>query len=422
LGAYFNSVTIPTYERWTTADNGQMDWEGSTNVGGISRHHLTIGHSLNNENPMPTHYWAFPFRPRAAFVGYHGTVVFDNNNYVNLPLVPITLNMSDPADRGYGGGIQQGGGDNYDEPGIAGNNGRHANNRISNSHWGDVACPIHLDGHPPSPLRAWAIAPVWWDLDGKYGPANGFVLPFTRGLGVVDDFYLSGAANAADGPASGTVVCKTTTTNYWGLGFADVIAYHSNTLDAARGSSHGGYDTSPWKVTRQNVSTGATIGTVCIRPDAAGSYLQGYATWAAQVGGRYRWQMTDGGSVTIPNPTTYAVFSISMRPQIKGDYILLGVDWGASTISQIAFGHSSSSIPTPADVAANNAYMITTSVASIAAVLADATGKSYFRDATNNVIWLRPTNRSSDGSVALTANIDFSQLGIYDRQNVYIYA
>jgi hypothetical protein len=66
--------------------------------------------------------------------------------------------------------------------------------------------------------------------------------------------------------------------------------------------------------------------------------------------------------------------------------------------------------------------MITTSVASIAAVLADTTGKSYFRDAANNVIWVRPTNRSSDGSSALTANIDYSQLGIYDRQTVYISA
>lgn len=453
LGGYFNFVAVPTYLRWTTADNGGLDFEGSTNVGGLSKHHLMIGTSLNNLifGGLPETDARTPFFPRAGFATYHGTVRFQDFNAINFPASePVYAGFTNNG-RGFAGGVMPGGSDFYDEPGISLTHGANTNIRMSNSHPGWMVPPLHLDGFSltnSSPLfidRSYSIASVWQDLDGKYGTAGKFMLPFThtnggaRGggyyaasSGVVDDFFLSGATNLADGPTTGTVVCKTTDTRYFGLGWSDSMIHGtSDTIVATFGSGVFQRNRAPIRFTRQHLTTGATIGTVQTIADGRNATaFGGYHASAIQKGARYSIDFVDG-TINLAAPSSYFRMDIC-NANTSGDYVLLGFPWAnASTSPQVAFGHGNGSdpelgspgyttFPDAADVAANRARFVTTAAsgasvaAKIAAVLADTTGATYFHDTSAARIWVRWT---AGPYVALPSS---QYPDLYDVQTIYV--
>src|SRR6185369_1774397 len=138
--------------------------------------------------------------PRAAFFPYHGTVRFYDCTAVNYPYARFVY--YDAQDKGSAGGVSDGAPDNYDVPGVEYFQGSlNTNIQLINSHYGEMCPPLHLDGRSMDVVgreRHYAVAPVWCDVDGKYGTAGMFMLPYTRNssgaLTVVDDFFLSGAA------------------------------------------------------------------------------------------------------------------------------------------------------------------------------------------------------------------------------------
>ena len=172
-GGYQNVVGVTDYRRWVTADNSGQDFFGSTNNGGTSSDHLLIGYSLNNVNAQSS----IIAIPRAGFVGYHGTIRFFDVTAINYPYVaPSYLYI---PDIGNAGGVNNGGGDFYDSPGIDLTNGATTNIRMVNSHPGAMIPPIHLDNRAVDDAtykRHYSIAGVRQDTDGKYGPAGGFML------------------------------------------------------------------------------------------------------------------------------------------------------------------------------------------------------------------------------------------------------
>lgn len=421
LGAYFNSVGTPTYERWTTADNGGPDFSGGTNVGGISRHHLVIGTSLNNANSPST---IQTQRPRAGFATYHGTLKFTDCTFVNLPHVAWTHQGG--ADLGFGGGMFQGGTDFYDEPGIAGTHGLNTNLQLINSHPGIMACPIHLDGQSVDTvgaMRHWSIASVWHDSDGKYGIAGRYMLPLTISTGLVDDYWLSGAASTADGPTTGTVVCKTTTTRYFGMGWSDALSETTSDGIVANGMSN--KNLTPIICTRQNLSTGATIGTAfTIKRGDTSSKLNGFHSFTVMSGARYSIDfddVTSGATFTTSVPSSYARLELCfMNQNATGDWVLLGFPWANGSTPRVAFGQAEAgteigTFPGAADVAAGRAQICTTAGASIAAVLADTTGNTWYQDTTNNRLWVRFTV----GATPYSVHRPNGSYGIYDTQILF---
>jgi hypothetical protein len=120
-------------------------------------------------------------------------------------------------------------------------------------------------------------------------------------------------------------------------------------------------------------------------------------------------------------PTRWSAFDvISPGTAAQGDYLLLGLPWNGGTPRifvgnnlsnelESAWSSSLGSVQTrhtaasAADISGGKAYQATTSVASIASVLADTTGQSYFNDTANKRCWIRWTNRNNAGSGALPA-------------------
>lgn len=410
-GGYFNSVGVTRYARWVTADNGEIDFVGSTNNGGTSDDHLLIGTSLNNAVPTPP----TAVYPRAGFIPYHGTLNFRNISAVNFPYVTIVFS-ADPQDKGFGGGLNSGGTDGYDQPGIDLTNGQNTGHKYLNSHPGPVAVPIDLDGRTvddASKPRHWSIAAVAQDLDGKFGTAGKFVLPITPASGVVDDRYLTGAANLADGPVSGTVVCKTTDTRYFGAGWNDAINMASDTTN-----NH-----VPMTITRQNVGTGVTVGTAQLIKDGdtTGNNFAGYRSFSMQAGGRYLVQFTDG-TVSKSPPASFLYFEM-VNANTSGDFVILGLPWANGSVPRICFGshfsNESGTYASVADVTAKRAVIPSSSGANVAAVVADTTGNTYFRDTTNNTVWVRYTLPSGS---TYQANPDPRGVGFpfYDIQQVTV--
>jgi hypothetical protein len=433
-GAYFNSVGTPNYLRWTTADNGQVDFRGSTNNGSLSRRHLLIGHSLNNANPdSPSPQDIYP---RAGFFPYHGTVFFQDITAVNFPYAAFVYRSD--QDKGSAGGVVDGAPDNYDVPGVDAGQAANTNIRLINSHSGEMCPPLHLDGRPVDTAgyeRAYSIACVWYDGVGQFGTAGHYMIPYSRdGAGAitaVDDYFLSGAVAPVDGPTSGQVVCKTTATRYFGAGYSDQSYVDSDTLETYS-SFHSG---APFTITRKHLTTGATIGTPYLKKDAFNVISQaftGYATWPMQNGARFRIDFTDG-TITVPPPASFFIMTLT-NANVSGDHLLLEIPWANASVPRICFGNSFSNesisvnkghgggffsmntFASAADVTANRATLVTTvaaganDAAKIAAVLADTTGMTYFRDTTNNRVYVRytakPFTANTDPSYALGAYYD----------------
>jgi hypothetical protein len=519
-GGYFNNVNIPTYLRWVVADNGgATDFQGSTNNGGIAQDHLGVGFSLNSatggftgshDREVNDLAGNFGFYPRAGFATYHGTIAFTLNSWFNYPYHAVAYQFS--GDSGIGGGMFEGGIDYYDIAGVDRTNGLNSSNKLFNTHPGAMCPPIHLDNrgieNNSGAMRHWSISQVWLDIDGKYGTAGKYMLPISPGTGLVDDFYLNSATNLADGPTSGTVVCKTTDTKYHGFGCSDVSnVYLKYAGTPVNGNLNQGSNISrlnPLKVTRQDPSLGTTIGTpfLCKRADTS-SKLNGYHTVELQNAGRFkidfsednvgitlsiaspavctyinsanhgfsgneqiifsttgalptgitagtpyyvlatgltsstfRFAATPGGaaintsgsqsgthtySFTIDPPDSMMAFDIiSPGTAAQGDYMLLGLPWNGGT-PRIFVGNNLSNEPEAAwtaslgsvqtrntaasalDISNGKAYQASTAQTTIAAVLADTTGQSYFNDTSNKRVWIRFTNRNNAGSAALPA-------------------
>jgi len=301
--------------------------------------------------------------------------------------------------------------------------------------------------NPPfSDLRHYSIAMVWQDLDGKYGAAGKFMLPFTATAtalgggrfqsvptGVVDDYLLVGATNLANGPTTGTATCKTTDTRYYGLGWSDsMVNGTSDTIVTAMGgSSIQVVNRAPMTTTRQDPTTGATIGTphVIIHGTASSDPFSGFHSTAIQKGGRYSIDFTDATKATSPRtiaaPTTYFRFDIC-NANLAGDYVVLGFPWAnASHNPRVAFGHGNASnpengqpgyttFPDAADVTAGRAQILTTAGASVAAVYADTTGNTFWHDNTNNRLWVRWTAKP------FTKLASTSYPDLYDIQTIYV--
>ena len=514
-GAYNNNTNIPRYQRWTVADNGSTDWSGSTNNGGLTTDCLGVGISLNNVHTQPSENFANEvadygsLTPRCTFVSYHGTVLFQTNSWFNYAYVPLLYRTNN--DKGAGGGMAQGGVDFYDIAGVDRTNGQNSGNKLYNTHPGPMAPTIHLDNRNVDPnsgsQRHYSLSSVWLDLDGKYGTAGKYMMAISPATGLVDDYFLNSATNLADGPVSGTAVCKTTDTKFMGFGQSDIGSWalrYAGTPVNGNLSGPGGADVTgnwnPITVTRQDPSAGTTIGTpFLIKRGDTGWGLANYRNVTAQNGGRFQIDFSELNTctisiaspavVTFPNlanhgltaghtitfsttgalptgitaGTTYYVISTGLtgntfqfsttsggsavntsgsqsgvqsyqyaldvpdqlmmldiyspNPAV-GDYMLLGLPWANASVPRISignnfsnesvsgllpFGGARNTFASAADVTAGRAIIPNTSGASIAAALADTTGMTYFRDTTNNRIWIRYTNRNGSAA-ALTAN------------------
>jgi hypothetical protein len=126
-------------------------------------------------------------------------------------------------------------------------------------------------------------------------------------------------------------------------------------------------------------------------------------------------------SFTIDPPDSMMAFDIiSPGTAAQGDYMLLGLPWNGGTPRifvgnnlsnelEAAWTASLGSVQTrntaasALDISNGKAYQASTPQTTIAAVLADTTGQSYFNDTSNKRVWIRFTNRNNAGSAALPA-------------------
>lgn len=336
-GAYHNVTNIPRYQRWVVADNGEMDWSGNTNNGGTATDHLGIGISFNNAHTTPlndinNYYGAYGRGlPRAAFVSYHGTVNFSGNSWFNYAYEAFYYQTN--GGRPAGGGVTQGGVDFYDVCGVDRTNGLNTNNRFINSHPGGMVPPNHLDGRSvdanAGAQRHYSFSSAWLDIDGKYGTAGKYMLPFSKATALVDDYFLSGATNLADGPTTGTVVCKTTDTKFMatpgsGQAFFRVIWAGTPVNDVPTHYVVAG-DMHPVTVTRQNLTTGATIGTPYMvkRGDTSGE-LGTNRSVVVQVGGRFQFDFSEVNvfTMTIASPAVVTYVNTAKHGLTAGRMIV----------------------------------------------------------------------------------------------------
>jgi hypothetical protein len=125
---------------------------------------------------------------------------------------------------------------------------------------------------------------------------------------------------------------------------------------------------------------------------------------------------THSYTYALDTPDSLVLFDIYSPNPAADDFMLLGIPWANASTPRVCFGSNFSNESTAnvgtlfstrntfasaADVTAGRA-IICSSGASLAAALADTTGATFYRDTTNNRVWVRYTNRKSGGG-ALTA-------------------
>ncbi|MEO6186244.1 MAG: G8 domain-containing protein [Steroidobacteraceae bacterium] len=341
-GAYRNRVSHPDYTEWVTADNYGTQFVGSTldtHGGGMLTRTLMVGTSLNNRSSYPQQY---PFEELNAVASYHSSMAFQNNAFVNFPMV----------DGKPSGAFRT---NDYYIRGVERLTARNTGNRLINSDAGYRSLPPNMDPNG-RPTQHSTLAGALWDANGYWGPAGNYH--------VYDvPFLTSGATCVWAKPAGKNG--KSCSGEYYGL-----RSYQTD------------FDPSPYNffapidVTRVD-ENGATIGTWTVADGATSDMLGNMRHFAARSGGRYILRFPGK-----PLPRMF-VTEITNAFRVTDSFLFaVSFDGAVNIRAQLKSG------PGEADPA-QPAFVRYFSAASSLAEVSASAGDRYWQDRANNLVWLR---------------------------------
>jgi G8 domain len=331
-GGIWNRNTFPDFEEWVSSDQ-MWNWFAGAGDNGVIRRSVVIANSLNT--PTPRHHK----HPLSAFASYHSTFDITQNLIVGFGFTGTeSFDSSRPnvsigafrTDDYYTIAVDKGLQRNPDNKLILSNPGR----RVQ-----------------PFTTQNWTLAGALWDAHGLWGPKGNYW--------VYDEpFFTSGSSCTAVAPAGKNG--SSCAGPYYGVG--DYLT----DFDTNRYSFK-----APIEVTRVNPD-GSQVGVWRVGDGNTAPMLGNMRHFAALKGGRFvlRFPNPSGG---YRLPTSFG--SSFSNLLTSSDSALLGV----------AFGKTVSSA-----VIANGAETRTlTAGASIAAVEADSSGKTYYQDSGAQVVWVK---------------------------------
>ncbi|RFO98005.1 hypothetical protein DIC66_04575 [Rhodoferax lacus] len=364
-GGYSNRIDEGQYQKFVCADNAGMDVFGQATIEtSVMRNSLVVAESMNNSTSKRVSSY------RAAFATYHELLNFKDIIAVGYKRIA--------GAQDYGTSTYTGGGlfrlwDLYIQ-GIF--------SFSENTNLKQIDCdapfrtlPSFKDGATMF-NRNWAIAGAIYDKNGVFGVQGKYW--------VYDDPFFTYSATAPVDitpgvPSNG----KVTTDQYFG------ISYLKNATDRNLYSFQGAIG-----VSRQD-SNGAEVGNWNI-PDGNTSVMLGNMRhFAAHQGGRYK--LTFPG-IPLGN---YCEFEINLQKNIS-DIFLIGVPFDSSlnpvvyqqggngtSIARDGTGRAICSQASTATAVGAGRGRFLTSTGSLANVIADTTGLIYFKDTSQNTIWLK---------------------------------
>ena len=379
-GAYFNRVFPINYDGFLVTDCQQLGIHGSAE-GSITRSTM-VGTTLN----APT---ANTYAPRVGIATYHFSVGQDKCMFVNLP-----HNHIHPAkgDRDVGGGAMSLV-DLYLYPveiGAILNRGT----KFVNSHPGYRCKPPWVAGRTENFTFSGAL----WDPHGYWGPAGSYSV--YGNYAPQNAFFTHNAANVvANEPAanSGTV---STTTRFFGFGSFRTTENPTPYKPVM-----------PLRVYRYSSASDLTVvGEWFVADGRGGGTLPWMHHFAAANGGVYRFTFPYSDS-TPQAPSTFHSLVVHVNQAQAGDFVTVGVPWGASTFKAALLAKTGFTVPdnpanagggdgTPqwSDTTVNNLVAAgealkfdqsATTVAQIADPVGNADCRKAYLDTAAKTLWLR---------------------------------
>lgn len=361
-GGYSNRVFEGQYQTFVAADNAGMDVFGqaSSDVS-VMRNTLAIAESLNNATSKRTSSY------RAAFATYHELLNFKDCMVVGYTYIAGAQEYSNSSFTG--GGIFRLW-DLYLEPLFS---------FSENTGMKQINCDAPFrtlapfkDGQADN-SRHWSLAGAIYDKNGIFGNQGKYWV-------YNDTFFTYGAtspANITSGIAANGVV---TTDPYYG------VTHFMHTDDLSLYTFQ-----LPISVSRQDTG-GTEVGNWNI-PDGVTSWQLGnMRNFAAHKGGRF--------SISAPGHTPGNYFEFGVTNQkLSGDIFLVAVPFGAAytpvvyqqaqQVTRLGDNRANASAGATTSAVAGGYGRYLSSTGSLSNVVADTTGLIYFRDTTNNLIWMQ---------------------------------
>ncbi|MFN3265213.1 MAG: G8 domain-containing protein [Deinococcales bacterium] len=328
-GGIWNRNTKPDFLEWVSADH-QGGWFDGAGDDGLIARSLIVAESLNKGVPRHSK------QPLAALASYHSTFDMTQNIVVGFGFVE--------DDKNSPSGVFKTG--DYYITAVDKGLKRNPDNVLIQSHPGRRVQPF-TEEH-------WTLAGALWDAHGYWGPAGNYW--------VYDQPFFTAGTNCVQVAPAGKNGVSCAGTYY---AFGDYTTDFDNNRYAFK---------HPIEVTRVDAN-GQAIGTWSVGDGNTAPKLGNMRHFAALKDGRFvlRFPKRAGAGYELPKS-----FGVTVRNVLSAsDSVLFAVafDGRLNPSISLATGAQTRAI----DVAGAN----------IAAVQADNSGKTYYFDRANNLIWLR---------------------------------
>jgi hypothetical protein len=337
-GGIWNRNSNPDFLGWVSADHSG-GWFAGAGDRGLIAQSLIIGESLNNATAHTHNH------PNAAIASYHSTFDISKNVIMNFPFV-------ETADNEPSGAFKT---NDYYITAVDKGLVRNPDNFLINASPGRRVQPFLSEN--------WTLAGALWDPHGYWGPKNNYWVydtPFlTTGTTCVDVMPAGKNGKSCAGP-------------YYGIG--DYLT----DFDTNRYSFK-----APIEVTRYDPA-GSSIGVWTVGDGNSAPKLGNMRHFAALKNGRY--------ALRFPGHDKPKDVSLSLTNFLSGnDSMILGVAFDGA-LEAAAFIGGRGAVRTwdlthPESYHAEARFMA--AGADLNAVVNDPSGKTFFQDKTNNILWAK---------------------------------
>lgn len=257
--------------------------------------------------------------------------------------------------------------------------------------------------------RRFGISPAIWDANGYLGPVGSYNIPNKT-------FFTSGASSVT--AVTGDANARSTTSKYMGCGS------FRNDAEDARMTAFGLSPATwlrrmPMTVERWSDTAGTVLDTYMIRDSLYTNGLSGFVGFSALVGGIY--------NINYPgtsDPTTYSLVGVS-NGYGATDRMVLSIPWNATDTPTVwvmsgQFSNTTTYVPNSTEISAGKARQATVSGASVAAVLADTTGATYYWDTANKKVWVHFVGGLTDNQAADTVTVVPGDTALYQGYQIAV--
>lgn len=362
LGAYKNRLSRVIldeshgYKRWTASDNASLNFSGATDSGVPFERALVAGTSLNNAD---NRYVSGKVR---GFSTYDQGFEVRNSLFAEYPTV-----LNSTSDGGTWGNIVPG----VQQFGMIAQ-GEYLPSIVEFRHYYGFKT-VNVGPTKGGLILPYQISPVT-DHFGSLGvirDVNGLFGAPGRHIVFDHPYYTAGAADLQDYPGG-----KSTSTRYLAIGLTYLSGIASGTMFTVK---------TPVTYDRLDPTNGNILGSWVV-PDGtlSGNGLNHFRGAGVPLNGMVR--LSFGGVY----PDNIANISV-VYARDTTDLFTVGIPWpNAQSISKVSLSRSLSSSPGSIDFSNNWARLYdNTGMTSAADVHADTTGTKYWKDTTNNLVWIR---------------------------------